>query len=96
MTTVKVERIKGFSIVEGVQIIILVRGIYRQVDVFEKDLHLYAKHSGGYISLTRDGITSVPAIAWKEFVATTNNGFSYSIGRMSWLEIKEPQESNGG
>ena len=78
---------EGFSIVSDVKLIIFKNGVYKQVDVYHRKGQIFAATMGGYISLTRNGITSVPSIEWKEFVATTNDGFSYEIGEIGWLQL---------
>lgn len=47
-----------FKKVEGSAAIIVSNGVYKQVDVFERDGFLFCASSGGFIRLMHDGSTS--------------------------------------
>lgn len=55
-----------FSIVEDAAVILLVKGVYRQVDVYSRGGQFYAKVGAGYVRLLRHATTSVPSIRWLE------------------------------
>lgn len=57
---------KLFHLIEDIQCITLCRGVFRQVDVYERDHRVYAKHGGGYVRLEGNGGTSVPSVLWKD------------------------------
>lgn len=47
-----------FKQCEGEAAVIVERGIYKQVDVYERDGILYAKTAGGFVRLMVDGSTT--------------------------------------
>lgn len=47
-----------FKQVEGEAAILVNNGIYTQVDLYERDGYLFAKHGGGFVRLMADGSTS--------------------------------------
>lgn len=47
-----------FQQIEGDVAVLSQNGVYKQVDVYERDGALYAKHGGGFIRLYADGATS--------------------------------------
>jgi hypothetical protein len=53
-----------FSIVEGGKVIISDRGIYRQVDLYERGGMLFAGYKDGFIRLLGRENTTVPTIRW--------------------------------
>ncbi len=83
------ETTSGFVIVEGVQVVVLKSGVFKQVNVYQRSGQLYAATAGGYVSLSRDSVTSVPSIRWKGFVEQTNTDFKYEIGKIGWLELSK-------
>lgn len=56
-----------FSIIEGKQAVIknAKTGVYRQVDLYERDGEIYAKASGGFIRLMKEQRTSHPVTKWE-------------------------------
>lgn len=56
---------KGFTEVQSVFCIILERGVFRQVPVFDDGSIIYAKAKGGYIRLMDGFRTSVPSVSWR-------------------------------
>lgn len=71
-----------FQQVEGEAAILVERGVYKQVDLYVRDGYLYAKVSGGFVRLTKDGSTSK---AHMRLVHMSWNGALYSdaLGRLS-------------
>lgn len=55
-----------FTIIPEGQAIVHGRGVYRQVPIYERGGHVYAKHGGGFIRLTQGGSTSAPNIRWAD------------------------------
>lgn len=53
-----------FSIVEGGVVIINDRGLYRQVDLYERAGMLFAGYKDGFIRLLGRENTTVPTIKW--------------------------------
>lgn len=54
----------GFNIVEGAFVVTLEKGVWRQVDLFEREGKIFAKQKGGFIALMNNGTTSVPTVKW--------------------------------
>lgn len=55
-----------FSITPGAQCVLKTRGgVYRQVDVYRRGRHLFAKYAGGFIALRRDNMTSHHHVKWE-------------------------------
>jgi hypothetical protein len=48
----------GFKTVEGEYVIISMGGVYKQVDLVERNGYLFAAASGGFVRLYADGSTS--------------------------------------
>ncbi len=86
----KAEKIGLFTLIDGIQAIISTNGVWKQVPVYEREGLMYAAITKvGYVSMSRSKRTSSPRISWKAIVATTNCEFSYSFGRMDWMEIED-------
>lgn len=47
-----------FQQVEGEAAVLVVEGVYRQVDLYKRDGFLYAAYAGGFVRLMADGSTS--------------------------------------
>lgn len=47
-----------FKQVEGEAAIVIINGVFKQVDIYERDGNLYAKTAGGFVRLMADGSTS--------------------------------------
>ena len=47
-----------FKEVEGEAAIVVENGVYKQVSLYTRDGHLYAKTSGGFVRLMADGATT--------------------------------------
>lgn len=55
-----------FSKITDAQCVLKTRGgVYRQVDVYRRGRHLFAKYAGGFIALRRDNMTSHPHVRWE-------------------------------
>lgn len=55
-----------FHQLEGEQVILRSGGVFKQVDLFERDDILFAKHGSGYVRLLDKGQTSHPKTFWDE------------------------------
>lgn len=53
-----------FSIVEAGKVIISERGLYKQVDLYERGGTLYAALRGGFVRLLARNQSTVPHIKW--------------------------------
>lgn len=53
-----------FSIVEAGKVIISDRGVYSQVDLFERGANLYAGYRKGFVRLLARNLTTVPTVKW--------------------------------
>lgn len=55
-----------FTIIPEGQAIVLSGGVYRQVPIYARAGHVYAKHGAGFVRLMRGGGTSHVNIKWLE------------------------------
>ena len=56
-----------FTIIEDARVILFVKGVYRQTDVYTREEDkVYAKVGTGFVRLLRHDRTSVSAIRWIE------------------------------
>lgn len=53
-----------FHIIDDACVILRSRGVFKQAKVYRRDGVLYAGHAGGFITLRKNGGTSVPSISW--------------------------------
>ena len=56
----------AFKHIEGEYAIISQGGVYKQVDLYERDGLIYAKAAGGYVQLRYDGSTSKDKLRLQE------------------------------
>lgn len=73
---------QGFSIRDGVSVVIQCDGVYSQRQIYKMGRQLYAKIGNGYIALHSSGNTSKPKAMWKHFVCDgvdVKESFSPSI-----------------
>jgi hypothetical protein len=55
-----------FIIIPSAQCVLKTHGgVYRQVDVYHRGRHLFARYIGGFIALRRDNMTSHPRVRWE-------------------------------
>lgn len=73
----------GFTLVENSFVITLSNGVWRQVDLYERNRMLFAKHGGGYIALNNDGATSAPKVKWKEISGVNFHAKPGFFGQLS-------------
>lgn len=59
-----------FHIIDDAAVILRVKGVYRQVKVYQRAGELYAGWGGGFIGLRRNNGTTRPDISWVETDAT--------------------------
>ncbi len=82
----KKEREMRFTIIEEVDVILVSRGVFRQVRMFSRyedkipyHMYIYAAYGLGFIRLYKGGATSSPYVRWDE----TDLSHTYSqMGRM--------------
>lgn len=53
-----------FSLVEAGKAIISDRGVYQQVEVYERGEMLFAAYRKGFVRLLSRGLTTVPHVKW--------------------------------
>ena len=68
-----------FHIIEGANVILQNRGIYKQAKVFRRGADIYAGTAGGYVRLYGSSATSVPRISWHGI--DENEEIEYSLGK---------------
>lgn len=54
-----------FTVIEGAQAILIQKGVWRQVPLYERAGRIFAKWGQGYISLRKDGVTTGPSVRWE-------------------------------
>lgn len=57
-----------FTKVEAAYAIIVSKGVYRQVDVYERGCRLFVKYGSGFIYLAQRNSTSVPGVRCDEVI----------------------------
>lgn len=59
-----------FSIIEEADVILVSRGVYRQVKAYKRkhgdETLVYAKYGGGFVRLYNNHSTSCPTVNWDE------------------------------
>lgn len=53
-----------FHKVEGAAVVLRCKGVFRQVDVYQRSGELFAKWGGGFIGLRRGDGTTKPEVLW--------------------------------
>ena len=54
-----------FHLIEDHQIVLRLKGVYRQVKLYRRNGHVYAGYGSGYVLLFRSGGTSQPDTNWE-------------------------------
>lgn len=49
-----------FKQIEGEAAVVVINGVYKQCDLYERDGYIYAKTAGGFVRLFADGATTKP------------------------------------
>lgn len=76
-----------FHIIEGAQVIVHSRGVFKQVKAYRRGNDIYAAHSGGFIKLHGMNGTSHPTVSWRELDAGECANIELSKnGTPSWKE----------
>lgn len=75
----------AFAQVEDGIVILLIGGVFSQVDMYQRGDGIYAQHGKGYISLRRNGTTSNPKVRWED-----HNMTPVWFDRMGRMVIREP------
>lgn len=73
-----------FTIIEGAQVIVHSRGVYRQVKVFQRGDRIYAQHGSGYVKLYCGGATSAPNIRWAE-IDPGDGSYVEAAGKVTYI-----------
>lgn len=77
-----------FTVIEDAWAVLISRGVYRQVKVYERKGAVFVAHGSGYIATYSNGRTGLPNIRWDElhvdFKIETD-----SIGRVKRACIEE-------
>ena len=60
---------KFFSSIDEGQAIVMSKGSYRQVPLYERGGRVYAKYGAGFVRLNKGGSTSNLAVRWSEYDA---------------------------
>lgn len=55
-----------FEKIENITVVLVKRGVYRQVQVYSRGGDVYAQYGGGYIRLYRGDRTSLPDVRWED------------------------------
>lgn len=55
-----------FHVIEGAQVILRSKGVFRQAKLYERDGRIAAAAAGGYVMLRSEGRTTHPDISWVE------------------------------
>jgi hypothetical protein len=77
-----------FHRIEGAKAILRSKGVFKQVDVFQRDGRIYAQHGTGYVGLKSDeGATTAPRLFWEHL-----EGVDYAVGKWYNLMIADAQE----
>lgn len=73
-----------FKKIEGEGAIVVERGIYKQVELYERDGFIYAKAAGGFVKIMADGSTSklggnlkLDFMSWPENMKLAKSRFGY-------------------
>lgn len=51
-----------FQPIEGEAAVLVTKGVYKQVPLYRRGGHLYAKHGAGFVRLMADGATTAPSV----------------------------------
>ncbi len=70
-----------FREVEGEAAILVENGVYKQVPLYTRDGHLYAKTGGGFVRLMADGATTKAKVRL-DFMSWNGELFRDSLGRL--------------
>lgn len=73
-----------FHVIEGAQVVLHSRGVFRQVKVYRRGGDIYAAHSGGFIKLFGMGGTSHPNATWKHLKHEIKELVITANGTPSW------------
>ena len=63
-----------FTAIQEAQAILHSRGVYRQVPLFERGGHVYAKQGQGFVRLMAGGTTSTPNGKWIDIYMPPESG----------------------
>lgn len=74
----------AFTISEGDTVVLISKGVYKQVPVFIRDEAVFAKHGSGFIRLYDTFRTSVPTIRWEDLTLYSGRLKKDSFGRLSF------------
>lgn len=55
-----------FTVIEYAWAIVVSKGVYRQVKVYERNRRIYVGHGSGFIAAYRSGKTGLPNVRWDD------------------------------
>lgn len=70
-----------FTIIENAHVILVKAGVYRQAKLYTLGDDVFAQYGGGFVGLRRDGVTTVPALKWRDLDIAEEPRYS-PTGRM--------------
>jgi len=70
-----------FKHVEGEAAVLIINGVYKQCDLYERDGYVYAKAAGGFVRLFADGATTKPKMRL-DFMSWTGALNRDNMGRL--------------
>ena len=75
-----------FKEIEGEAAVLVKMGVYRQVPMYTRDGHVYAKIGGGFVRLMADGSTSQPGLRLEYLSWGTSALCRDKYGRLATVE----------
>ncbi len=79
-----------FTVIPEGQAIVHARGVYRQVPIYERGGHVYARFGGGMVRLNMGGATSAPNVRWAEAWAPAGQIVEKPGGFVEWHPAPTP------
>lgn len=76
-----------FKEIEGEAAVLVEKGVYRQVALYERDGFIYAKISGGFVRLMADGATTKSRMRL-DFMSFDGALYRDSLGRLCTSDVK--------
>lgn len=70
-----------------VDVLVRIKGLIKQLPLYERKKVLYAKIGGGYVTLSTNGSLSNNSGCWEEFLPLTNETFSYRKPHFGFLTL---------
>lgn len=70
-----------FTVIEDAWAIVVSKGVYRQVKVYERGGRIYVGHGSGFIAAYSQGRTGLPNVRWDDVHVPSDHKFD-GLGRM--------------